>query len=279
MTRFVAMTEPEIAAALRNIHESQPTLPSRVETVSSAFIGTPYKLGCLGEGDGAPFDRDPVYSFRHADCTTSVEQVMALALTGDLEKALHDTLQRIRYKDGRIGYETRNHFIEADWIPNNAAAGFLEDITEAVAGPKTKRLRKLVCKRDWYAQRTLDDIQGFPSTTPGSEKEKRIKDLQALGARFADQETLTPYLPMDQLETLMPKLPSGTIANLVREDRPGKPTIISHQVLLIGKKGKFVRHAASGKEYLDVPALEYFRSCSGSSWKPLGVNLNAIREP
>ncbi len=278
--RFYGMNEKDIAAALKKIHKDNPELQSRVEAVSAAFLGTPYKEGCLGEGGDGQFDRDPVYSFKLVDCTTSVEQVMALSLDGDLDKALHETLQKIRYKDGQVGYTNRNHFTEVDWIPNNAAAGFLEDITEKVAGHKTKYIRKLVSKHDWYAHKTLAEIQGFPPTTSQSEKEQRLSELQALASGFKDEASTIPYVPMDALPSALTLIPSGTIANLVREDRPDKPSIISHQILLIDKGGvKYVRHAAFGKEYLDVPALEYFYTYYSSSWRLLGLNLNKIAEP
>jgi hypothetical protein len=278
--RFYGLPEKQIAAELKKIHKDNPDLRSRVEAVSAAFLGTPYKLGGLGEGTGSRFDQDPLYSFGYADCTTSVEQVMALSLTADLDKALHETLQKIRYKDGQVGYTTRNHFTEVDWVPNNAAAGYIEDITEKVSGAKTKYIRKLVSKRDWYAHKTLDDIQGFPPTSPPSERAARLAELQALASGFKDEASTIPYVPIDALPQFLPLIPSGTIANLVREDKADKPTIISHQILLVDKGGvKYVRHAAFGKEYLDVPALDYFYTYFNSSWKLLGLNLNRITEP
>ncbi len=153
--RFQQMTESEITAALKKIHAENPDLRNRVEAVSAAFLGTAYKLGPLGEGDPGEFDRDPLYSFSAVDCTTVIEQVMALSIEPDLKKALAKTLQRIRYKNGRIDYASRNHFTEADWIPNNIAAGFLKDITREIAGSKAQEARKLISKRQWYRAKTI----------------------------------------------------------------------------------------------------------------------------
>jgi hypothetical protein len=277
--RFYQMDETHIAAALKQIHHDNTSLQARVEAVSAAFLGIPYKLGPLGEGGGAEFDGDPLYSFSQLDCTTSIEEIMALSIEPDLDKAVHDTLQKIRYKDGQIGYTTRNHFTEADWVPNNVAAGYLQDITRDVAGNRAKDAHKLVSKSAWYAGKSLDAIKGFPGETQ-ADRQRRLKDLQALAAQFKDEGSTIAYVPMDVFPQVLANIPSGTIANLVRADQPGKPTIISHQILLIDKDGtKYVREAASGKEFLDVPALDYFRIYNNSSWPLLGLNLNQILDP
>lgn len=277
--RFFNMTEPQIAKALKKIHKDHQDLKSRVEAVSAAFLGIPYKLGPMGEGDGAGFDGDPIYSFKQLDCTTSVEEIMALSINGDLDSALHDTLQRIRYKGGKVDYFERNHFTEADWVPNNVAAGYLVDITREVAGTLARDASKNVSKRDWYARKTVDAIKGFPNDSQ-AEREKRLKDLQSRAGQFQDQVSTIPYVPMASFASVLSSIPSGTIANLIRADQPGKPTIVSHQVLIVDKGGTmFVREAAYGKEFLDVPALDYFQKYNGSSWPLLGLNLNEIRDP
>lgn len=275
--RFFGMTEGQIASALRRIHRDHPGLPSRVEAVSAAFLGTPYKLGPLGEGEDGEFDRDPLYSFAQADCVTFVEQVMALSLEPELAKALAGVLRRIRYRDGKVGYATRNHFTEVDWLPANAAAGFIADISAKVAGDKVKVARKTISKREWYARKTLDDLQGFDAA-PQAERERRLKALQALGSGLADEDASVPYVPIESLPELLAKIPSGAVASLVREDKPDKPVLISHQALLIEKGGvKFVRHAAAGRQVEDVPALEYFYKYFNASWRLLGLNLSQVR--
>jgi hypothetical protein len=202
----------------------------------------PYKLGPLGEGKNGEFDKDPLYSFKQADCTTFVEQVVALALEPDLKKALSGTLQRIRYKDGgkdgrgRFAYSARNHFPETDWIPNNAKAGFIKDITEQVAGARTKYAVKTISKKSWYTAKTADDLQGLDLPQP--DREARLKTLQALGKDLPDEEASVPYVPASALAEVVSNIPSGTIANIVREPRPDKPVVITHQGLIIDLGGK-----------------------------------------
>ncbi|MBI5625041.1 MAG: DUF1460 domain-containing protein [Elusimicrobia bacterium] len=274
--RFHGMSEAAIAGALSRIHREQPDLAGRVAAVSAGFLTTPYKLGPLGEGNKAEFDRDPLYSFQQADCTTFVEQVMALSLERNLQKALKTTLQKIRYKDGAVGYETRNHFPETDWLPNNIRAGFIEDITERVGGGKAKVAVKLVSKADWYAGKTKDDIQGFPGLSP-EELEAKLAVLRSRGEGLPDEEARIPFIPVEALPAVLAAIPSGTIANIVREPRADKPVLITHQTLVVEVGGrKVLRHAAYGRQVEDVPVMGYFSRLAASQWRVVGVNLLAI---
>lgn len=273
---FLGMDESEIASALKTIHAENPSLPSRVEAVSAHFLGTPYSLGPLGEGPAGQFDRDPLVNFRKVDCTTFIEQVIALSLEPDLERAVA-LLQRIRYRDGKISYETRNHFPEIDWIPNNSAAGFIEDITREIGGGQTLVAAKTISKRDWYSKKTADDLKDFPGSQ--NEKDLLLPRLKALGEQFEDQRADIPYLPTESLPMFLKKIPSGTIINLVRKEMPDKPALISHQALLLQKRGGvFIRHAHASAAVEDAPALEYFSLYKGSKWPLLGINLNRISQ-
>lgn len=272
------MPDREIARVLKKIHAERPEPQDRLVAVSALFLGTPYRLGPLGEGKSGEYDRDPLVNFKETDCTTMVEQAMALALEPELKKAVR-TLQRIRYKDGRVSYESRNHFPEIDWIPNNIDAGYLRDITVEVAGDKLRYAHKLISKRKWYSEKKIEDLEGFESEAQGKKKE-RLERLKETGKLFEDRVSTMPYVPVEMIPAVLNRIPSGTIANLVRQDRPDKPVIISHQVLFIDKDGaKFVRHAASGREVEDVAALEYLRRYDGSKWRLVGLNLNRLLAP
>lgn len=270
--RFFEMSPPEIARTLEAIRRENPDLPGRIAAVSARFLGTPYKLGPLGEGADGEFDRDPLMSLQAADCTTFVEETLALALRPDLEQAAA-VLQSIRYRDARISYAARNHFPETDWLPNNIAAGFLKDITRQVAGGKVGYVRKRISKRAWYAAKTTRDLEGFPEQSP-QQAQARLARLQALGRKFEDQTAAVAYVPLADVPARLDRIPSGTVACLVREDRPDKPVAITHQMFIIDKGGmRYVRHAASGKSVEDVPAGEYFSRFASSPWRVLGINL------
>lgn len=100
------------------------------------FLGARYINSPLGEGC-AP-DSDPLIRFDAFDCTTFVETVLA---NGDIE-----TLNQIRYKDGKIGFLNRNHFIESDWLINNSDR--VQNISADYA--QTKMRNVIIDKRSWF---------------------------------------------------------------------------------------------------------------------------------
>lgn len=252
------------------------SLQERLDEVSRGFLGVPYKLGPLGEGPKGEFDRDPLVRYDQFDCTTYVETVAALALEPDRAKA-EKLLQRLRYEKGRISFETRRHFTSADWVPGLVKEGWLEDVTRAVAGEKTRTASKTIKKADWYRSMSTSSLEGFAGA-PAAELERRASALRERGRSLPDETATLPYLPIESLPELLDKIPSGTIANLVREDLPDKPVMVTHQVFLFDKGGrKVVRHAASGKKVQEEDALAYFYKYFNAKWKLLGLNLNAVK--
>ena len=275
--RFKGLSEPEIARALAAIHKAHPKWPARFEAVSEAFLGIPYKLGPMGEGPGGEFDRSPTYSFTELDCTTYVEEAMALSLESGLDQALA-LLQKIRYKGGKVSYETRNHFTEVDWRASLEAEGFLKEITRDVAGDRTGVVHKPISKRAWYTAHTMKDVKGFADLSP-AEREAKLKRMQEAGAQFKDEISTITYVPLAVLPEVKDRIPSGTVANLVREVRPDKPVAITHQMLIVVKDGRrVVRHANYGGVMEEVPFDEFFARYAKASWRVLGANLEQILE-
>ena len=113
-----------------------------VATVARAFIGKPYVAGTLEVN--APDER-LVINTRQVDCTTFVDQVLALSLTvlhGDTTyTAFCRNLSRLRYRDGKVqGYASRLHYFTdmvaanpsllADVVPDSAQAPLPERIVQ-----------------------------------------------------------------------------------------------------------------------------------------------------
>ena len=74
-------------------------------------------------------------NLRELDCTTLVENVVALVLTtqqGSTRFAdFCRNLQRIRYRDGRLdGYASRNHYF-SEWIQSNEQQGLVKEVVGA----------------------------------------------------------------------------------------------------------------------------------------------------
>jgi hypothetical protein len=137
-------------------------------------------------------------------------------------------------------------------------------------------MHKLISKRAWYISHTLNDIKGF-SDLPKPDLDAKLKRMQALSAQFQDEVSTIAYVPLAVLPDVLDRIPSGTVANLVRENLPDKPQAITHQMLIVVKDGKrFVRHAAYGKTMEEQPADKFFSRYDGVSWRVVGVNLEQI---
>lgn len=245
-------------------------LAGRIEDVSSRFLGRAYALGPLGEGPAGAYDKDPLYRFDVFDCTTFVETVMALSLAKDF-KDFERLMNLIRYKDGVVSYVARNHFTDADWIPNNVSAGFLRDITRTVAGKEGIEVATAVIdKAGWYRKTGISE-----------------------GQDIAPETVDLPYVSLDSIfltgelnEDLLDRIPSGAVANVVRPNwdltrEIGTRMNVSHQVLLIRKEGRlFVRQATSvgKKQVSDMDVLEFLRPLRQSSTIK-GLNFLEVVEP
>jgi hypothetical protein len=130
---------------VRELHAREALFNARLAETVRAAEGTPYADGPLGEGPGAPYDDDPLADFSRVDCVTFVEQTVALAAAPGLDEAV-DLLQRIRYRDGVVDFGSRNHFLLADWIPNNP---FCTEITGSLGVP-TVALTRTIDRRAFF---------------------------------------------------------------------------------------------------------------------------------
>lgn len=254
-------------------------MAERLVMASDALLGVKYLEFPMGEGPQGRYDSDPTVRLDAVDCVTFVEQSLAMARARTAEGML-DELARIRYKNGVTTYQDRNHFTEADWLPNNIAAGIIRDITAEVAGSDTRTITKLISKRAWYAAKTVKDLKG-PRIAGLSEAEKQalVAEWRASGAYIPDQTASLAYLPIETLARHAKDIPNGTIVSLVRADKPTIPTVVSHMGLILQKDGHtFLRHAAQGDRVIDVPVPGYFDKYKTSKWPLLGLNLAAPTE-
>ena len=92
------------------------------------FIGVPYVGGTLDRAE----EEKLVINTSELDCTTFVEIVTALTrcMSGNGKRDFSDfcrQLQHVRYINGEIAYETRQHYFTV-WISDNAEEGIVTDI-------------------------------------------------------------------------------------------------------------------------------------------------------
>ena len=101
--------------------------------IGEEYLNKPYVPNPLGE-EKSP-DNDPLIRFDAFDCTTFVETALA---NGDVKK-----LNQIRYKNGKIDFLNRNHFVETDWLKNND----LENVSRFYAPVSIRRVT--IDKKSW----------------------------------------------------------------------------------------------------------------------------------
>jgi hypothetical protein len=121
------------------------------------------------------------------------------------------TLQRLRYKDGKVGMLTRNHESTADWTPNNA--WLFEEITEKLAGGKAT----VPMKQTW--------------------RPKAFFAKWNIGQDLPDVKIQTAYIPTSKMESVLGELKDGDVVHVVKgnakEQYVGHFGIVAH-----GPKGE-----------------------------------------
>lgn len=127
--------------------DEETGLAARIARISEVFLGRPYVEGSLGGGPDLPEELG--LSLEAFDCVTYIEVVLALARTQTTDEFV-DAIRRIRYKDGKVDWVHRNHYM-VDWARNNEERGLIANLT---AGPLTA---DKTC--------TLDLIAGLPTKT------------------------------------------------------------------------------------------------------------------
>src|SRR5438132_12584015 len=125
----ISMSEQQLDAKISQAH-SLP-FPERLEALSKMFLGVPY--GELPLGDGTGPEPGPRWRVDAVDCQTYVETVLAMANARNLEQA-KSILDDIRYAKQPPSFDHRNHFTEAQWLPANAAKGYLKDDVPRIDG-------------------------------------------------------------------------------------------------------------------------------------------------
>lgn len=102
--------------------------------IGQTFLGTPYVEKTLEVGQTETL----VINLRGLDCTTFVENTLALGLLMHQNKNDFDSfaeiLKTIRYRNGELnGYPSRLHYF-TEWIRNNQTKGLVNDITNELGG-------------------------------------------------------------------------------------------------------------------------------------------------
>lgn len=262
----VAFASPrEEAQDILERFATETNLDNRLEMISRLFLGLPYgKNGPLGEGEDGQYDQDPLYRFDTFDCTTYIETIMALAQTRHVDE-FELLLNKIRYQDGSVGYLTRNHFTDLQWIPENIRNGQLRVINElVVAAGEIKQAQAEINFPGWIRSTKIEQIILRNSTI--EEKKDRLQELHQEAQNYTIKMATVPYIAIKQLlanPLLLNKIPHGSIVNFVRPNWDltqvaGTHQNISHQGFLF-RKGKtlYLRHASTKGKVEELPFINY----------------------
>jgi len=260
----------------------------KMDALSHVLLGTVYVGGSVGEGKQGKYDKDPLMRFDVFDCTTYVETLLAGVMSTSSAE-FEANLMALRYKNGEVSFVSRNHFPSLDWFHNNQDK--LLDITPEVAGGAAQVAKTVIDKAAWY-QYLSDEILGCDAAS-SNECETLLGQLKAEGSDFTPEPAYLPYVPLTALfvgveravdQTLLDRIPSGSVISMVRPDWSLKQWIgtnmnVSHQGIAIRKNGElFLRHASlTHKKVVDENFAEYFSHYSNGTSSLKGFNVHILR--
>lgn len=132
--------------------KTSSTLPDQLMLeIGKFFLGAPYVAATL-ETEKA---EHLVVNLREYDCVTFVETVVALAWhlrsRNKTFEAFRRTLQKIRYRQGRLlDYSSRLHYF-SDWMHDNQKKGIVRNVTIEIGGkPLRKTMTYMTTHPDLY---------------------------------------------------------------------------------------------------------------------------------
>lgn len=171
---------------------------STIVSIGKTFMGIPYVAKTLEIGETETL----VVNLHGLDCTTFVENVLAFGLMLKNERGDFDffveTLETIRYKNGKLnGYPSRLHYF-TDWIENNEFKGLIKDITTGINGIELQKpINFMGTHRDLYPFLANDKNYAQILKTEENLNQKNIC-----------------FLPQDQIEANEHLIQSGDIIAL-----------------------------------------------------------------
>ncbi|MEZ4809985.1 MAG: DUF1460 domain-containing protein [Allomuricauda sp.] len=174
------------------------TLGDSIIAIGKSFLGTPYVEKTLEIGDTETL----VVNLRGLDCTTFVENVLALGLMVKQEQATFEdfagSLETIRYRNGVLdGYPSRLHYF-TEWIRDNQKKGLIKDITAELGGTQLNK--------------PIDFMGTHRSLYPFLADDGNFLVMLDVEKELA-KETLC-YLPQDQIKGKEKRIHSGDIIAL-----------------------------------------------------------------
>ena len=222
-------------------------LTARLDYFSRIMKGIPYRLGPMGESYLDSIENKPLVYMDSVDCVTYLEHALAMAISPN-ENEIFNTLQKIRYRDGKIGFVNRKHYLLADWVGEGKFA------------------RPLKVPGDTVVKRTMPKQDFF--------KAKKIK------YETPDSPMELRYLPYDRALEMASKPYEGPlmvtgvafVSNMENLDA-------THTGFVVFRNGELpvLRHASYKKYVLELPLKDYLMNRSKT--KVPGITLFEFLRP
>ncbi|MDR0498181.1 MAG: DUF1460 domain-containing protein [Holophagales bacterium] len=236
----------------------------RIPKTSARFLNAPYVTNPLGEGDKADAtkaSRGPRYRLDAFDCVSYVETVIALAMTNS-EDDFRAAMDKMRYKDGKVSFENRNHFTSVDWIQNNDHC--FSDATERIS------------------LNALSDSAKVNKTN--IDKQKWFKKAHGIEISVSPVESCLPYIPLNSIlanrNKIIQAVREPMIANIVvKYPQPSQKLGTDNDIVHMGfllptKNGLIFRHAS--KRAGCVADVDFFRYLAFIKSRPDRVGVNFL---
>jgi hypothetical protein len=219
--------------------------------IGNDFKTSPY----VGKTLDINTEENLIVNLRELDCTTFVENCLAIARTIKSGKATFEKftseLEKIRYRNGKLnGYGSRLHYF-GEWITDNQAKGIVEDVTQKLGG--------LSCPV----------VLNFMSTHPDSYPQLKantvlIDEIKQVEIRVSAAPFF--FIPKEKIAIHENEIMNGDIVALVTRI-PGMD--VSHVGILYKKDGRvFLLHASlsGGKvETTKVPLADYLKDSKNTT--------------
>lgn len=204
---------------------------AKVDYISQHFLNTRYQPHTLVGSAKKPEQFN--VRLDAVDCMTYIESVEALRRSYSFSHFM-DNIKAVRYKDGVVAFQNRNHFF-LNWRDNNAP--FIADVTRQIGDTASKGVTK-------YLNHAHDKplIPGIPVV-----------------------ETLLHYIPGYRIDgKILGRLKNGDYVGLYT-DKQGLD--VTHVGIII-KKGQqtFFRHASNEpyvNRVVDADFVDYFKHQRG----------------
>ena len=201
----------------------------RIAMISKEFLGVPY-AGSTLKGDYET-EEAFVIDLEGMDCFTFLDYVEGMRISHAFAE-FRKNVAHVRYSEGRISYEGRNHFF-TDWIGENA--GLVYDATGEAGGGEARRVLKMLNVRE-----------DGSSLLPGIEPKEREIAYIPTGAIDVNRLKTGDYAGM---YTTVPGLDVSHVGIFIRNDT-----------------GIYLRHASSAEDarrVIDQPFVAYTQGKPG----------------